>query len=190
MSYRSVYDFTDYVNSGDPFNIAGSVANGILQYPDAQSMSIWEDLKYSANITYVARFGDREVVDKFADTLGLDNDPNVLVAIAQSTGKIMVKNKMKTNRGAGVLVCGSPNEVASDPLEDDYFDVVHQDADCIGCLDAYGDYFSQKQSVWTMTVLEAEDQLCQRVSQSSHPHLIRLSSILTALLSHLLFPAQ
>ena len=127
-------------------------------------MNYWEDLKYSSNITYVTRYGDREIVDQFADTLGLDEDPDVLVAIAQSTGKIMVKNKIKTSRGAGVLVCGSQDEVASDPLEDDYFDVVHQDADCIGCLDAYGDYFSQKQSVWTMVMINAEDQLCQKMA--------------------------
>ena len=63
-------------------------------------------------------------------------------------------------------MCGSQDEIASDPLEDDYFDVVHQDADCIGCLDAYGDYFAQKQSVWTMTLLGAEDQLCQKVRLS------------------------
>jgi hypothetical protein len=147
-----------------PWNITEAVVNGIMDFPDAQPMNVWEDLKYSNNITYVARYGDKEIVDQFADTLGLDQDPAVLVAIAQSTGKIMVKNKVKTNRGAGVLVCGSPNEVASDPLEDDYFDIVHQDADCIGCLDAYGDYYSQKQSVWTMTILEAEDQLCHKVS--------------------------
>jgi hypothetical protein len=141
-------------------------ANGILVYPDIHPMNYWEDLKYSVNTTYVTRYGDKEIVDQFADTLGLDQDPDVLVAIAQSTGKIMVKNKIKQSRGAGVLVCGSPNEVASDPFEDDYFDVVNQDADCIGCLDAYGDYFAQKQSVWTMVLLGAEDQLCQKVSQA------------------------
>lgn len=164
---RSVYDFTDYVNThpSSPSNITGFVDDGVLVYPDIHPMNYWEDLKYSKNIIYVTRYGDREIVDQFADTLGLDQDPDVLVSIAQNTGKIMVKNKIKTSRGSGVLVCGSPNEVASDPLEDDYFDVLHQDADCVGCLDAYGDYFAQKQSVWTMTILGAEDQLCQKVSQ-------------------------
>lgn len=159
-----MYDFTNYagIHPSSPSNITDFV-DGILVYPDIHPMNYWEDLKYSSNITYVTRYGDREIVDKFADTLGLDQDPDVLVAIAQSTGKIMVKNKIHTSRGSGVLVCGSQNEIASDPLEDDYFDVVHQDADCIGCLDAYGDYFSQKQSVWTMTMLGAEDQLCQKV---------------------------
>jgi hypothetical protein len=148
-------------------------SDGVLVFPDIHPMNYWEDLKYSVNITYVTRYGDREIVDQFADTLGLDQDPDVLVSIAQSTGKIMVKNKIKQSRGAGVLVCGSPNEVASDPLEDDYFDVVQQDADCVGCLDAYGDYFAQKQSVWTMTILGAEDQLCQKVAK--HLNFILLS---------------
>ena len=176
-----MYDFTNYadIHPSSPSNITGFV-DGILVYPDIHPMNYWEDLKYSSNITYVTRYGDREIVDQFADTLGLDEDPDVLVAIAQSTGKIMVKNKIKTSRGAGVLVCGSQDEVASDPLEDDYFDVVHQDADCIGCLDAYGDYFSQKQSVWTMVMINAEDQLCQKV------RLIRLELFfhLTMLFAH------
>lgn len=150
------------MHPSSPSNIT-DFADGILVYPDIHPMNYWEDLKYSSSITYVTRYGDKEIVDQFADTLELDTDPDVLVAIAKNTGKIMVKNKVHTSRGAGVLVCGSPNEIASDPFEDDYFDVVHQDADCVGCLDPYGDYFSQKQSVWTMAILGAEDQLCQKV---------------------------
>lgn len=173
---RSVYDFTNYagIHPSSPSNITG-FTDGILVYPDIHPMNYWEDLKYSSEISYVTRYGDKEIVDRFADTLELDTDPAILVAIAQHTGKIMVKNKIHTSRGSGVLVCGSPNEVASDPLEDDYFDVVHQDSDCVGCLDAYGDYFAQKQSVWTMVSLGAEDQLCQKV-RSSLLNLFLLSS--------------
>ena len=177
FSRRSVYDFTNYagIHPSSPSNITGFV-DGILVYPDIHPMNYWEDLKQSSEITYVSRYGDKEIVDRFADTLELDADPAVLVAIAQNTGKIMVKNKIHTNRGSGVLVCGSPNEVASDPLEDDYFDVVHQDSDCVGCLDAYGDYFAQKQSVWTMVTLGAEDQLCQKVRPSMLNTFVIISS--------------
>lgn len=61
-------------------------------------------------------------------------------------------------RGGGVLVCGSPNEVAPDPELDDYFDVKHNDLDCVGCQDSYENYFAQKQTVWTLSMLQGEDQ--------------------------------
>ena len=49
-----------------------------MEFPDDQPMNVWEDLKYSNNITYVARYGDKEIVDQFADNLGLDQDSNGL----------------------------------------------------------------------------------------------------------------
>ena len=185
-----MYDFLDYasMHSSSPSNIT-DIYDGILVYPDIHPMNYWEELKYSDNITYVSRYGDREIVDQFADALELDKNPDELVAIAKNTGKIMVKNKIHTSRGSGTLVCGSPNEVASDPYLDDYFDVVHQDSDCVGCLDAYGDYFSQKQTVWTMTMLEAEDQLCQKVRTMYQIDILltcHQTILLNSALSHLL----
>ncbi len=44
------------------------------------------------------------------------------------------------------------------------FDTLHADLDCVGCQKSYGDYFAQKQTVWTINALEAEDQLCGRMA--------------------------
>jgi hypothetical protein len=57
------------------------------------------------------------------------------------------------------VVCGSDNEVAPIPTEDDHFDVTNRklQADTI-------DYDGQKKTVWLETVLGAQDQLCQRLA--------------------------
>lgn len=44
------------------------------------------------------------------------------------------------------------------------FDAVHADLDCVGCQNSYGDYFTQKQTVWTINALESEDQFCGRMA--------------------------
>lgn len=41
---------------------------------------------------------------------------------------------------------------------------MHADLDCVGCQNSYGDYFTQKQTVWTINALESEDQLCGRMA--------------------------
>ena len=169
-SPRSVYDFTNYVSehptSKPPDTSIIRFANeGILEYPDIHPMSYFEDLKVNADlVTYVARYGDKMTVDDFAGKLRITNDPEALMAIADNLGGIMVRNKVQANRDGGVLVCGSPNEVAPDPTFDDYFDVVHNDLDCVGCANSYRNYYAQKQTVWAMSVLEGEDQLCQRMA--------------------------
>ena len=93
---RSVYDFLDYatMHSSSPSNIT-DIFDGILVYPDIHPMNYWEELKYSGNITYVSRYGDKEIVDQFADTLELDKNPDELVAIAKNTGKIMANRVLK-----------------------------------------------------------------------------------------------
>ena len=134
-------------------------------------MIYFEDLKTNPSlIKKVSRFGDKIILDDFANMLSLNTNPSVLIALSKN-GKAMVINQIQKNRGGGVLVCGSPNEVAPDPTLDDYFDVVNNDLDCVGCLDSYGNYFIQKQTVWTMTTLEAEDQLCQRMAWALYEHL-------------------
>lgn len=101
-----------------------------------------------------------------AEQLRLNHDPIVLKEMAERLGVMTLRNQVQVNRGAGTLVCGSPNEIAPDPTFDDYFDVVHQDMYCIGCQNSYGNYYAQKQTVWAMNVLEGEDQLCQRMAWS------------------------
>jgi hypothetical protein len=59
----------------------------------------------------------------------------------------------------GVVVCGSPNEVASVPEEDDHYDVTNRKVQSHRI-----DYDSQKRGVWTEVTLYSSDQLCQRMA--------------------------
>ncbi|EJK47814.1 hypothetical protein THAOC_33446, partial [Thalassiosira oceanica] len=106
------------------------------------------------------------VLDQFADQIGLNTDSNILKELADNLASVQLSNSVAHNRGGGTLVCGSPNEVAPDPFLDDYFDVIHRDLACIGCHSSYGDYAKQKATVWTMNVIEGEDQMCQRMAWS------------------------
>ena len=59
----------------------------------------------------------------------------------------------------GVVICGSENEVAPIPTEDDHFDVTNRKVEA-GPIHTY----AQKATVWVEVVLRAEDQLCQRLA--------------------------
>lgn len=170
-AHMSVIDFTPYVdehpssNPADNSSITGFADSGILIYPDFHPMSYWEALMAdNLLITPVSRYGDVMIMDDFAAVAGVNSDPVLLMSVADSLGEIMLNNQLEKNRGGGTLVCGSPNEVLPDPRLDDYFDVMHDDLDCVGCQKSYGDYYSQKQTVWVMNALEGEDQLCSRMA--------------------------
>ena len=95
-------------------------------------MSYFEDLKAQEGVLirslarYVyattsrvnqnARYGDKMVVDQFSAMIGISNDRLNLLAVADNLGTMMLSNQIEYNRGGGTLVCGSPNEVAPDPL--------------------------------------------------------------------------
>eukprot|EP00804_Cyclotella_cryptica_P005395 CCRYP_017085-RA/>CCRYP_017085-RA protein AED:0.06 eAED:0.06 QI:162/1/1/1/1/0.96/28/3961/2317 len=167
--HMSIFDFTYYVIEHPTSNPSDTsitrFANiGILEYPSNHPMSYFEALKANEfQLTPVARYGDMMIVDDFASLVGINTDAEVLTAVA-GLGDIKLNNVINKNRDGGVLVCGSPNEVVPDPTLDDYFDTLHADLDCVGCQKSYGDYFSQKQTVWTINALEAEDQLCGRMA--------------------------
>ena len=189
--YRSIYDFTGYefihpASTTGITHINSWASIGIMQYPDNHPASYFEELKARYNtITPVerysyastwrvnqgARYGDSLLLDYFANQTHLNANPDVLKVMANDLGKLTLANNVHSNRGGGTLVCGSPNEVAPDPTLDDYFDVMHRDNDCIGCMDSYGDYATQKVTVWAMNALEGEDQLCQRMAWSLYEHL-------------------
>ncbi|KAL7553976.1 hypothetical protein ACHAWF_017328 [Thalassiosira exigua] len=183
--YMSIYDFTGYearhpVTTTGVTYINNWTSVGILEYPDDHPMSHFEDLsrtilaveRYSyastSRVNQGARYGDKIILDQFAEQVNLNIDALILKSLAKDVAIMTLANKVVTNRGGGTLVCGSPNEVAPDPTLDDYFDVIHRDLDCIGCQDSYGDYSAQKVTVWTMNALEAPDQLCQRMAWSMY----------------------
>lgn len=189
---RSIYDFTNYeavhtefidsANYSTTTMIHNWTSVGVIQFPDNHPMSYWEELtkttygivmaveRYSyastSRVNQGARFGDSIVLDQFADQMVLNRDATILGTLAKDVAKMTLANKVVENRGGGTLVCGSPNELAPDPTLDDFFDVIHRDLDCMGCMDSYGDYSKQKATVWAMNALEGEDQLCQRMAWS------------------------
>ena len=168
-------------------SITGFKNVGFMDYPDSHPMSYFEDLKkeegvqirslarylypVTSRVNQNARFGDKMIVDQFSRLIGMSDDRLNLLAVANNLGTMMLSNQIESNRGGGTLVCGSPNEVAPDPLLDDYFDGLEADQGCFGCQSSYANYYQQKQSVWTMIALEAEDQLCQRMAWSLYEHL-------------------
>lgn len=190
--HRSLFDFTNYVAAHPmpttpDISITGFKDIGFMDYPDSHPMSYFEDLKkeegvkirsleryvYSttSRVNQNARYGDKMVVDQFSKMVGISNDRINLLAVADDLGTMMLSNQVEYNRGGGTLVCGSPDEVAPDPRLDDYFDGLEADQACFGCQSSYVNYYQQKQTVWTMNVLEAEDQLCQRMSWALYEHL-------------------
>lgn len=93
----------------------------------------------TSRVNQGARFGDSIILDQLADQVKLNTDATILSALATDIARMTLANNIATNRNGGTLVCGSPNEVAPDPMLDDYFDVIHRDLACIGCMDSYGD---------------------------------------------------
>jgi hypothetical protein len=191
LKSRSIYDFTGYeflhpVSTSGITYINNWTSIGIMEYPNNHPASYFDLLK-SKNNTIIpverysyastsrknqgARYGDSIILDQFAGQMKLNSNPDMLKAMVKDLAKLTLVNNVRSNRGGGTLVCGSPNEVAPDPTLDDYFDVIHRDLDCIGCMDSYGDYSKQKATVWAVNALEGEDQLCQRMAWSLYEHL-------------------
>ena len=130
----SIYDFTKYeaehpVNTTHIAYIGNFTETGILIYPDDHPMSYFEELKeaygkitavarYSyastSRVNQGARYGDKIILDQFADQMKFNTDPYILQALADDMAAMSLSNKVYTNRGGGTLVCGSPNEVAPD----------------------------------------------------------------------------
>lgn len=206
---RSIYDFTNYENVevadpafDDVFSEAWT-ATGFIQYPENRSMSYFEEEKlksgkfkaverYSyastSRVNQGARYGDKIVLDQFADQMRLNTDEDILKSMAENIAVMTLSNNVMQNRGGGTLVCGSPNEVAPDPKLDDYFDVIHRDLACIGCQDSYGPYEKQKATVWAMNALEGEDQVSYSDRSSlfcTTTHFIILFYLLTSFSSQL-----
>lgn len=99
---------------------------------------------HSVHFSKLGRFGD---VIRFVDL------PNEL-----RTGEVAeFFGESVSMEGAGIMICGSPNEGANDPRLGYQFDVATGQ-------DTEWDLQRQREFVWTMVGLNAEDQLRQRVA--------------------------
>ena len=142
LFFRTVYDATTYTEQNP----------GVTNFPASSNL-----------YTTVGRLDDKRTVEDFAVALSVEDNEAVVVSIADNLSFNMLKTKVETSRGGGVLVCGSPNEVAPDPELDDYFEILTNPGGCPGCVDTLtqSKHQDQKRTVWTLATLEAEDQLCQ-----------------------------
>ena len=66
------------------------------------------------------------------------------------------------NKG-GVVICGSPNEIAPNPFDDDTYDVQNRKVQSHRI-----DYINQKRDIWVESVIHANDQACQRLGFNLH----------------------
>ena len=97
--FRSVFDFTQYISAHPTAKAITAFADtGVLVYPSNHTMSYFEDLKDNSKlVSRVARYGDKMIVDQFADSLLLNENPSVLMAIA-NMGNVMLDNLVQKNR--------------------------------------------------------------------------------------------
>jgi hypothetical protein len=180
----SVYDFTYWASEdthpgnmvammeGEPNPIKKWIdvmESVFLTYPsfppgDVPKHSIERWNTHSVHFSKLGRFGD---VIKFVDLPNKLRTEEVADFFGDS-GSI---------GGAGVLVCGSPNECANDPSVGYQFDVnTGQDTE-------WG-LWRQREYVWTMVALNAEDQLRQRVAWALSQILVVVPSAVGISSSH------
>jgi len=163
--YLSVYDMTYWTyNDTHPGNLYAATRNhsnpikkwaesgtGILVFPSKHPY----DLNFDHPVTrWDESYRKFIYVGRFGDSLRLVDLPNELrkdqvLAYFGASGKMS---------GGGVIICGSPGEVANDQSKDSVFDVetgYETPSYYIG---------DNRKFVWTMLALNATDQFRQRVA--------------------------
>jgi cullin-associated NEDD8-dissociated protein 1 len=161
--HLSVYDFTYWtLENTHPGNMIAMMEG------EPNPIKKWSDVLGTVFLTYPAfpsgdvpkhpieRWNTHSVhfgkLGRFGDTVKFVDLPNEL-----RTDEVSEYYGESAAGGAGILVCGSPNEVANDPELGYQFDVV-QGQDTEWGLE------HQREYIWAMVGLNAEDQLRQRVA--------------------------
>jgi Protein of unknown function (DUF1800) len=162
--YRSVYDMTSWTQIGthpgnslnrNPIMEFAQAGKSTLQFPSSHSMNFWSDNKGNMG-SYVGRMGD--VVHYY-------NFPSSLRSHKLNDFFKFSPDMINYTDSKGVLVCGSPNEVANDltlggSQSRGAFDIFNRDY-----FTTYEmDFVKQKRIIWTEIVRLAKDQLRQRVA--------------------------
>ena len=80
-------------------------------------------------------------------------------------------------QGGGIMVCGSPQEVANDPLKGQIFTAVTGD-------DTEWGLHRQREYTWIQVGLEADDQLCQRIAWTLAQQLVIARGAISIHTSH------
>jgi hypothetical protein len=108
--------------------------------------------------------GNYPVIGKFGDHIEIDDSPPFPLdqASIQETYKTLEYNPA----GQSVLMCGSPEEVASDPFYGDLgFDIVLPEKTASRIM-SESELSAQKQTIWTELALNAPDTLRQKMAWS------------------------
>jgi Protein of unknown function (DUF1800) len=161
--YLSVYDLTNWARlDGHPGNsdkrnpIKEFAARGdtTLNFPNWHSMNYWADNKY--NFGYLGRLGD---------TVHYYSLPNELRSEKLNEYFGFTADDITYEDSNGILVCGSPNEVANDLSLGGSQDRGAYDATITYYTTTDPvDILNQKRIIWTHAALTAKDQLRQRMA--------------------------
>ena len=95
------------------------------------------------------------------ETCKISYHPNACDSVPESGGWGFTLSKFTRSYAgpdAGVVVCGSPNEVAPDPNEGDVFDVRNFQVHSHRVI-----YDDQKRMSWAEVIMSAPDVLCQKI---------------------------
>jgi hypothetical protein len=152
-SNYQVFDFTAWTkvdgHPGGPAPIKqfAIVGNYTLSFPSWHEMSRWYS-NYETKLTELGRFGD---------TVSVLANP----AVAESFEYILLNEALEGSQ----LVCGSPFEVATNPIKGNTifrggFDAETEWHRTTGLADLEG----QRTSIWLEMALKADDQLRQKVA--------------------------
>ncbi len=152
-SNYQVFDFTAWTkvdgHPGGPAPIQqfALVGNYTLSFPSWHEMSRWYS-NYETKLTELGRFGD---------TVSVLANP----AVAESFEDILLNEALEGSQ----LVCGSPFEVATNPIKGNTifrggFDAETEWHRTTGLADLEG----QRTSIWLEMALKADDQLRQKIA--------------------------
>lgn len=182
--HMSVYDFTywtlDMTHPGNMIAMMEGEPNPIKK---------WRDIDESAFLIFPAFPGGGDVphhpiecwnihsvhfgkLGRFGDTMKFVDLPNEL-----RTDEVAEHFGSTSTGGAGIMVCGSPNEVGNDPALGYQFDVVTGQ-------DTEWGLERQREYVWTTIGLNADDQLRQRVAWALSQILVVVPSAVAVSGSH------
>jgi hypothetical protein len=164
--HLSVYDFTYWtLEDTHPGNMIAMMEG------EPNPIKKWKDVDDTVFLTYpsfppagsdvpshpIERWNTHSVhfgkLGRFGDLVKFVDLPNELrtEAVSEYFGESV------STGGAGIMVCGSPNEVANDPTLGYQFDVVNGQ-------DTEWGLEHQREYVWAMVGLNSDDQLRQRVA--------------------------
>jgi hypothetical protein len=161
--HLNVYDMTYWTQSDghkgnspsrNPIKEFAVQGSSTLTFPSWHSMTQWSDNKN--NFGFVGRLGDRVHYYSLPKELR-SQEVNLLFGFTPSA--------LNYTASKGVLVCGSPFEVANDLLLGGSQGRGAYDSKNIGFhLTSDLDFRRQKRMVWTQIAVAAKDQLRQRVA--------------------------